>query len=140
VPIEDRDACIMARPIWRRWPGCSGWSRPNRGGSRPWRPSSRCSSTTPSTFLALLTTARSAELASAAIRRFLPDAPTDLDRVSRLILLTTCHGHLALEDVDRDAALFLDCDMAILGASPAVFDAYHAGICAFTGCSRRTVW
>ena len=72
--------------------------------------------------------ARSAELASAAIRRFLPDAPTDLDRVSRLILLTAGHGHLAPEDVDRDAALFLDCDMAILGASPAVFDAYHAGI------------
>ena len=35
-----------------------------------------------------------------------------------------------MDQVDRDAALFLDCDMAILGAGPAVFDAYDRGIAA----------
>ena len=33
-----------------------------------------------------------------------------------------------LAHVDADAALFLDCDMAILGAEPAAFDAYDAAI------------
>jgi predicted metal-dependent HD superfamily phosphohydrolase len=50
----------------------------------------------------------------------------DLARAAALVELTASHGHNA--SVDRDAALFLDCDMAILGASPAAFDAYDAAI------------
>jgi predicted metal-dependent HD superfamily phosphohydrolase len=52
----------------------------------------------------------------------------ELDRVEALILLTARHGKLRREDVDRDAALFVDCDMAILGAPEAAFDAYESGI------------
>jgi predicted metal-dependent HD superfamily phosphohydrolase len=54
--------------------------------------------------------------------------PVDLDRVAALIELTARHGGLAPGSVDRDAALFLDCDMAILGAPPDAFDAYDAAI------------
>jgi predicted metal-dependent HD superfamily phosphohydrolase len=52
--------------------------------------------------------------------------PCDLSRAAALVELTARHGHNS--NVDRDAALFLDCDMAILGASPAAFDAYDAAI------------
>jgi len=52
--------------------------------------------------------------------------PCDRDRAAALIELTASHGHIA--EVDRDAALFLDSDMAILGAAPAAFDAYDAAI------------
>lgn len=45
-----------------------------------------------------------------------------------LILLTARHGQLQPQDVDADAALFLDCDMAILAAPAEVFDAYDRGI------------
>jgi len=51
-------------------------------------------------------------------------------RTQELILLTARHGRLGPEDVDRDAAHFLDCDTAILGAPPATFDAYEAAIAA----------
>jgi len=50
------------------------------------------------------------------------------ERAAALILLTARHGALAPGDVDRDAAHFLDADTAILGAAPAVFDAYDAAI------------
>mgnify|MGYP002631602300 CR=1 FL=1 len=40
----------------------------------------------------------------------------DLDRVAHLIELTASHGRQ--HEVNTDAALFLDCDMAILGSSP----------------------
>jgi predicted metal-dependent HD superfamily phosphohydrolase len=51
-------------------------------------------------------------------------------RVESLILLTARHGRLDPADVrgDRDAALFLDSDMAILAATPAAFDAYDAAV------------
>ncbi|HEY1813549.1 MAG TPA: hypothetical protein VGG74_14455 [Kofleriaceae bacterium] len=52
--------------------------------------------------------------------------PCDLARAAALVELTARHGHQVT--ADRDAALFLDCDMAILGASPAAFDAYDAAI------------
>ena len=74
--------------------------------------------------------ARSAELAIEHIARWLPGAGVDAARVAALIALTARHGTLSPEAVDRDAALFLDCDMAILGAEPAVFDAYDRGIAA----------
>ncbi|HEY5783100.1 MAG TPA: hypothetical protein VIT66_14700 [Lysobacter sp.] len=72
--------------------------------------------------------ARSAELAREHIARWLPGV--DAARVAALIDLTSRHGRVAAEEVDEDAALFLDCDMAILGAEPAVFDTYDRGIAA----------
>lgn len=81
--------------------------------------------------------ARSAQLAREHIARWLPDAGIDADRVAALIELTARHGSLEPADVDgedagdaADARHFLDCDMAILGADPAAFDAYDRGIAA----------
>jgi predicted metal-dependent HD superfamily phosphohydrolase len=71
---------------------------------------------------------RSAEVARASIRAW--HLEVDPDRVSQLIALTAKHGRLAPEDVDEDTALFLDCDMAILGANRASYDIYEAGIAA----------
>lgn len=72
--------------------------------------------------------ARSAMMARAAIARWLPDAGVDAERVVALIELTARHGHVRGDELDADAALFLDADMAILGAPPDVFDAYDRGI------------
>ncbi len=52
----------------------------------------------------------------------------DVYEVERLILLTAQHGKLTPNIVDRDAGLFLDCDMSILGANPEAFATYEAGI------------
>ncbi len=52
----------------------------------------------------------------------------EVDRITALIELTARHGNLVPTDVDPEAALFLDCDMAILGSSPAAFAAYDAAI------------
>lgn len=72
--------------------------------------------------------AKSAELAVEQVRKHLPAQPIDTARVRELILLTARHGALTPKDVDPEAALFLDCDMAILGAAPEVFDRYDAAI------------
>jgi predicted metal-dependent HD superfamily phosphohydrolase len=72
--------------------------------------------------------ARSAELARDAARRYFPRA--DRERIAKLVLLTARHGLLGPTDVDAEAALFLDCDMAILGASAGEFDAYDRGVAA----------
>jgi predicted metal-dependent HD superfamily phosphohydrolase len=45
-------------------------------------------------------------------------------RARTLVLQTAAHGRHRPADLDRVAALFLDCDMAILGASPERFDSY----------------
>ena len=66
--------------------------------------------------------ARSAAVARAALARWLPSL--DADRVAALIELTARHGGLTASQVDRDAALFLDCDMAILGAAPDEYRRY----------------
>jgi predicted metal-dependent HD superfamily phosphohydrolase len=71
---------------------------------------------------------RSAELAREEIARWLPDAGIDADRVAMLIELTARHGRIEVADVDPEAALFLDCDMAILAADDAGFDAYDDAI------------
>jgi predicted metal-dependent HD superfamily phosphohydrolase len=52
--------------------------------------------------------------------------PCDLARGAELVELTARHGSRI--DADRDTALFLDSDMAILGAEPAAFDRYNAAI------------
>jgi len=79
--------------------------------------------------------ARSAELAIEHIERWLPDAGVDTARVARLIEFTARHGQLTAAEFEQDAAAddikhFLDCDMAILGSEPAMFDAYDRGIAA----------
>jgi predicted metal-dependent HD superfamily phosphohydrolase len=72
--------------------------------------------------------ARSAQLARDAIARWYPQHAPDADRVASLIEATARHGTLRPHEVDADAALFLDCDMAILGAEPERFDAYDRDI------------
>lgn len=72
--------------------------------------------------------ARSAELARAGIARWLPAAGVDAVRTGALIEMTARHGHWAGQTLDHDAALFLDCDMAILAAPAARFDAYDRAI------------
>jgi predicted metal-dependent HD superfamily phosphohydrolase len=79
--------------------------------------------------------ARSAQFAVEQIARWQPEAGIDAHRVAHLIELTARHGQFVPADFDGDPApddvrLFLDCDMAILGAEPAVFDAYDRGIAA----------
>lgn len=49
-------------------------------------------------------------------------------RATRLIQLTALHGKLKPEDVDSEAAKFLDCDTAIVGASPERFARYEQQI------------
>jgi len=72
--------------------------------------------------------AKSAQLARAAIGRHLTHAKVDVERVVHLIELTARHGSHAPEDVDLAASLFLDADMAILGAPASVFDLYDQSI------------
>ena len=80
--------------------------------------------------------ARSARLAEAAIARWLPGAGIDAARVARLIELTARHGAIDRDDPAlgrdgsdaEDARLFLDCDMVVLGAPLAEYDAYERGI------------
>lgn len=79
--------------------------------------------------------ARSAELATEHVARWLPDSGVDAARVAALIRLTARHGDLVPADlagdpVPADACHFLDCDMAILGAEPTAFDAYDRAIAA----------
>lgn len=71
--------------------------------------------------------AKSAELAREAIRGLNRPA-IDTERVVQLIELTARHGKLNRADLDLDAQHFLDCDMAILGSSPADFDAYDRAV------------
>lgn len=72
--------------------------------------------------------ARSAQLAVQAIAQAPELAGVDAARVEQLILLTARHGALGPDDVDAEAALFLDCDMAILAAPEPVFTAYDRGV------------
>lgn len=76
---------------------------------------------------------RSAALAASEIARCMPDVGIDVVRVVQLIELTARHGSVESVDLPADAdgddsRLFLDCDMAILGADSAAFDAYDRGI------------
>jgi predicted metal-dependent HD superfamily phosphohydrolase len=71
---------------------------------------------------------RSADLALEACATFLPREALDTGRIRTLIELTARHGKLDRAELDDETRLFLDCDMAILGAAPAVFDAYDAAI------------
>lgn len=77
--------------------------------------------------------AESADLAIEHVERWWPQAGIDPQRVAGLILLTARHGALGSEDAGTgeagdDTRRFLDCDMAILGATPEVFAAYDRAI------------
>jgi predicted metal-dependent HD superfamily phosphohydrolase len=52
----------------------------------------------------------------------------NLDDVERLIILTASHGKLTLADIEQETALFLDCDMAIVGSAPERFAQYERDI------------
>jgi predicted metal-dependent HD superfamily phosphohydrolase len=65
------------------------------------------------------------EIRSAALCSQHMHGAVHVGRVAQLIFLTAKHGKLEPEDVDADAALFLDCDMAILGSSPERFALYE---------------
>ncbi len=69
---------------------------------------------------------RSAVLAMSAIQRW--QIAVNAARVGELIGLTARHGDIDAADIDVDAAMFLDCDMAILAADWPAFEAYEAGI------------
>ncbi len=70
----------------------------------------------------------SARVALEACARWLPDAGLEVECVAHLVRLTARHGHLSPADVSAEEALFLDCDMAVLGAGPAADDTYERGV------------
>lgn len=79
--------------------------------------------------------ARSAAFAIEEIARWMPAAAVEATRVAELIELTARHGQYRPEDFGKTAVAddtrhFLDCDMAILGADPPMFDAYDRAIAA----------
>ena len=69
--------------------------------------------------------ARSAALARASIEA--AQVAVSADRVAAFILATASHGSIDPGE-DSDLALFLDCDMAILGADENAYDAYERGV------------
>jgi predicted metal-dependent HD superfamily phosphohydrolase len=71
---------------------------------------------------------RSADLALESIARHLPGQAIDKARLRQLIELTARHGQLHRDELDEESRLFLDADMAILGADLETFDAYDAAI------------
>jgi predicted metal-dependent HD superfamily phosphohydrolase len=73
---------------------------------------------------------RSAAMAVDAVQRWLGDAAIDTRYVAQLIELTARHGGLGAADVSAEAALFLDCDMAVLGAPAEVYARYEQGVAA----------
>jgi predicted metal-dependent HD superfamily phosphohydrolase len=72
--------------------------------------------------------ARSAELAAERLTGKVE--PVRLQRIVRMIEATATHQmpDFADETACRDAALFLDLDLSILGAAPAEFDAYERAV------------
>lgn len=71
--------------------------------------------------------ARSAALATELVAHHLPGRDLDVALIVELINLTAEHGREP-DDLSQDAALFLDCDMAILGAPPERFATYDRGV------------
>jgi predicted metal-dependent HD superfamily phosphohydrolase len=84
--------------------------------------------------------ARSAALGRRLAGAWLRGAGLELDRVEALIRLTARHGALDVDALGRDAAHFVDCDMAILGAPPARFDAYDDAIALEYGAVPRDAY
>lgn len=77
--------------------------------------------------------AKDNEAQSAALAREKLDGQVErgrLERIAAMIEATATHilPDLTDEAARRDAALFLDMDLSILGASPEAFDAYERGV------------
>ena len=72
----------------------------------------------------------SAEFARASANRWLSHMALDHQRVTTLIELTAAHGRLDRTSIDEEATLFLDCDMAILGADPDGYQRYADAVAA----------
>ena len=70
---------------------------------------------------------RSAVLAVCDAQRWLGDHGLNLEYVHRLIILTASHGSEP-EHLSAEEALFLDCDMAIIGSDWRAFDEYQRQI------------
>ena len=68
--------------------------------------------------------------------------PERLARIARMIEATATHALPDLGDkaAGRDAALFLDMDLSILGASPVEFDAYEAAVRREYGWVEEKAW
>ncbi|ESX16392.1 hypothetical protein [Mesorhizobium sp. LSJC264A00] len=73
--------------------------------------------------------------------------PERLGRIAAMIVATATHelpslhpGGLADENALRDAALFLDMDLAILGASADAFDAYEQAVRREYGWVEEPMW
>lgn len=84
--------------------------------------------------------AKSAELAAEKLGRHVDD--NRLNRIVALILATATHQ--LPDDADdatrQDAALFLDLDLSVLGASSDAFDAYEAGVRREYGWVDEAAW
>lgn len=72
--------------------------------------------------------AHSAEMAVAAVAKYLSKESIDAGKLAYLIEMTAKHGHLQPEELDEDTRHFLDCDMAILGSESEQFLAYDKAI------------
>ena len=68
--------------------------------------------------------------------------PERLRRILAMIIATATHELPRLDDEHsvRDAALFLDMDLSILGAAPQVFDAYEQAIRREYGWVEEPMW
>ncbi|MDX2021413.1 MAG: hypothetical protein SF187_14320 [Deltaproteobacteria bacterium] len=71
---------------------------------------------------------RSAEVAVQRLRGRFIQGELDLNRVKELIELTARHGSIRPDEVDAEAAQFLDADMAIMGASPERYRRYATAV------------
>ncbi len=65
-----------------------------------------------------------------------------IDRITAMIIATATHElpRLADESALRDAALFLDMDLSILGAEPSAFDAYERAVRREYGWVEEPMW
>ena len=72
--------------------------------------------------------AQSAVFARKHLQKWLLDTPFQIDYIQHLIDLTAQHGQLSRHTLSREETLFVDCDMAILGASQERFAQYEKEI------------
>ncbi|WP_421913265.1 hypothetical protein [Mesorhizobium sp.] len=65
-----------------------------------------------------------------------------IDRIKAMIVATATHELPPFGDTNalRDAALFLDMDLSILGAAPAAFDAYESAVRREYGWVEEPMW
>ncbi|TPK57288.1 hypothetical protein FJ546_27020 [Mesorhizobium sp. B2-4-19] len=68
--------------------------------------------------------------------------PERLDRIGAMILATATHQLPGFDDdaATRDASLFLDMDLSILGAAPDAFDAYERAVRREYGWVEEPMW